>query len=116
MLEGPGEGGKRPARLAVLPAPGQQAWTARVWEGNPGDTVTLVVKNEMRAWQKMGAVAAGVTAAGRATVLSVTVAMLNPYAGKGGGGEPREAREGPRALRAGRTNSRRAKARRPQSR
>lgn len=57
LLEDPGYGGKPPARLAVLPATRQQAWTTLVWEGNPGDTVAFVVRTEMVAWQEVRAVA-----------------------------------------------------------
>ena len=57
-LEDPGYGGKPPARLSVLPATGEQAWTTVVWEANPGDTVAFVVKNEIKAWPQVWAVAA----------------------------------------------------------
>jgi hypothetical protein len=57
LLEEPGYGGKPPARLAVLPATRQQAWTTLVWEGNPEDAVAFVVKTEMVAWQEVRAVA-----------------------------------------------------------
>lgn len=58
MLEDPGYGGQPPARLALLPATGTQAWTTLVWEGNPGDTIALVIRSEMRAWQEVVEVAA----------------------------------------------------------
>ncbi len=57
LLEDPAYGGRPPARLAVLPATRNQAWTMLVWEGNPGDTVAFVVKSEMVAWQEVRAVA-----------------------------------------------------------
>jgi hypothetical protein len=58
LLEDPAYGGKIPARLSVLPAARNQAWTTLVWAANPGDTVAFVVKSEMVAWQKVWAVAA----------------------------------------------------------
>jgi hypothetical protein len=58
LLEDPGYGGKPPARLSMLPATGEQAWTTMVWEGDPGDTVAFVVKSEMKAWPQVWAVAA----------------------------------------------------------
>jgi hypothetical protein len=58
LLEDPAYGAKPPARLAVLPATRNQAWTTLVWEANPGDTVAFLVKSEMRAWQRVRAVAA----------------------------------------------------------
>lgn len=57
LLVDPGYGGKLPARLAVLPATRNQAWTTLVWEATPGDTVAFVVKSEMVAWQEVWAVA-----------------------------------------------------------
>lgn len=36
LLQDPSYGGKPPARLAVLPATKDQAWTTLAWEGNPG--------------------------------------------------------------------------------
>jgi hypothetical protein len=47
-----------PARVSLLPATGQQAWTKVVWDGNPGDTVAFVVRSDMAAWQEAWAVAA----------------------------------------------------------
>jgi hypothetical protein len=58
LLEDPAYGGSIPARLAVLPATRDQAWTTLVWEANPGDTVAFMVKSEMVAWQRVRAVAA----------------------------------------------------------
>lgn len=40
-----------------MPASKRQAWTALVWEGNPGDTVGFMVKSEMQGWQEAWAVA-----------------------------------------------------------
>jgi hypothetical protein len=58
LLEDPGYGGKPPVRLSILPATGKQAWTTMVWEGDPGDTVAFTVKNEIKAWPQVWAVAA----------------------------------------------------------
>lgn len=58
LLEDPGYGGKPPARLSVLPATQAQAWTTMVWEADPSDTVAFVVKNEIKAWPQVWAVAA----------------------------------------------------------
>ena len=58
LLENPGYGGKPPARLSVIPATQAQAWTTMVWEGDPQDTVAFVVKNEIKAWPQVWAVAA----------------------------------------------------------
>jgi hypothetical protein len=44
--------------LQTLPAARNQAWTTLVWKENPGDTVALVVKSDMRAWQEVWEVAA----------------------------------------------------------
>lgn len=57
LLTEPGYGGKPPTRLATVPTPKEQSWTTLVWEGNPGDTIAFVVKSEMRAWQKVRALA-----------------------------------------------------------
>ena len=53
LLEDPAYRGTIPARLATLPATKDQAWTTLVWQGNPGDTVALVVKSDMAAWQEV---------------------------------------------------------------
>ena len=58
LLEAPGYGGKPPARLHVLPATQEQAWTSLVWEGDPGDGVAFLVKTDMKAWPEVWAVAA----------------------------------------------------------
>jgi hypothetical protein len=58
LLEDPGYGGKPPARLSLLPATGEQAWTTVVWEANPGDTVAFMVRSEIKAWPQVWAVAA----------------------------------------------------------
>jgi hypothetical protein len=58
LLEDPGYGGTIPARIAVLPATRDQAWTTVVWDGNPGDRVAFVVKTDMVAWQEVWSVAA----------------------------------------------------------
>jgi hypothetical protein len=53
VLDNPGYGGTLPAKLAVLPATKDQAWTTVVWDGNPGDTVAFEVKSDMAAWQEV---------------------------------------------------------------
>jgi len=58
MLDDPRYGGKPTTRLSVLPATDHQAWTAAVWDGNPGDTVAFVVDSDMAAWQEVWWIAA----------------------------------------------------------
>jgi hypothetical protein len=58
LLDDPGYGGTVPARLAVLPATRDQAWTTIVWEGHAGEPVAFVVKSDMVAWQEVWGVAA----------------------------------------------------------
>jgi hypothetical protein len=53
LLEDHTYGGKVPAHVSLLSATGQQAWTTVVWDGNPGDTVTFMVKSDMAAWQEV---------------------------------------------------------------
>jgi hypothetical protein len=52
LLQDPAYGGRIPERVAVLPTTKEQAWTTFVWDGEPGDTVTFVVKSIMSAWQE----------------------------------------------------------------
>src|SRR5215475_4200826 len=52
LLQDPAYGGKIPDRVAVLPTTREQAWTTIVWDAEPGDTVTFVVKSIMSAWQE----------------------------------------------------------------
>jgi hypothetical protein len=52
LLQDPAYGGRVPERVAVLPTTKEQAWTTFVWDGEPGDTVTFVVKSIMSAWQE----------------------------------------------------------------
>jgi hypothetical protein len=52
LLEDPRYGGRIPDRLAVLPATRDQAWTTLIWNANPGETMTFVVKSDMVAWQE----------------------------------------------------------------
>lgn len=58
LLDDMGYGGTIPARIAVLPATRDQAWTTIVWDGNPEDRVAFVVKTDMVAWQEVWSVAA----------------------------------------------------------
>jgi hypothetical protein len=52
-LEDPRYGGKIPDRLSILPTTRDQAWTTLIWDANPGDTMTFVVKTDMVAWQQV---------------------------------------------------------------
>src|SRR5215813_13760060 len=45
LLEDPAYGGTVPARVSLLPATRQQAWSTYVFDGKPGDTVAFVVKS-----------------------------------------------------------------------
>jgi hypothetical protein len=45
LLEDPAYGGTVPARVSLLPATRQQAWTTYVFDANPGDSVAFVVKS-----------------------------------------------------------------------
>ncbi len=58
LLEDPAYGGKVPTRISLLPVSGKQAWNTYVFDGNPGDTVTFVVKTDTVAWQEVRDVAA----------------------------------------------------------
>jgi hypothetical protein len=60
LLEDPAYGGRVPARISVLPATKQQAWTTYIFDANPGDTVAFMVKTDMVAWQEVWDVAANV--------------------------------------------------------
>jgi hypothetical protein len=53
LLQEPAYGGKIPERVAILPTTKEQAWTAIVWNADPGDTVAFVVKSDMVAWQQV---------------------------------------------------------------
>jgi hypothetical protein len=53
LREDPAYGGTVPARISLLPATRQQAWTTYVFDGKPGDTVTFVVRSDMAAWQEI---------------------------------------------------------------
>jgi hypothetical protein len=53
LLEDPAYGGKIPDRVSVLPTTREQAWTTVVFDANPGDTVSFVVKTYMVAWQEI---------------------------------------------------------------
>jgi hypothetical protein len=52
LLQEPAYGGKIPDRVSVLPTTKEQAWTTFVWDAEPGDTITFVVKSIMSAWQE----------------------------------------------------------------
>jgi hypothetical protein len=58
LLEDPAYGGTVPARVSLLPAMRQQAWTTYVFDANRGDTVAFVVQSSMAAWQEIRDVAA----------------------------------------------------------
>jgi hypothetical protein len=57
LLEDSPYGGTMPARISLLPATRQQAWTTYVFDGRPGDTVPFVVRSDMAAWQEIWDVA-----------------------------------------------------------
>jgi hypothetical protein len=56
LLEDPAYGGTVPARISLLPATRQQAWTTYVFEARPGDTVAFVVRSDMAGWQEIWSV------------------------------------------------------------
>jgi hypothetical protein len=58
LLEDPAYGGSVPARVSLLPATRQQAWTTYVFDGKPGDTVAFVVRSDVAGWQEIWDVAA----------------------------------------------------------
>jgi hypothetical protein len=60
LLEDPAYGGTTPTRVSLLPATRHQDWSTYVFDANPGDTVTFVVRTDMIAWQKAVDVAADV--------------------------------------------------------
>ena len=61
LLEQPAYGGQVPARMSLLPATGQQAWTTAVWDGIPGTRVAFVVQSYMAAWQEVWDIATNAT-------------------------------------------------------
>jgi hypothetical protein len=60
LLEDPAYGGTTPTRVSLLPATRYQDWSTYVFDANPGDTVTFVVRTDMAAWQQVENVAADV--------------------------------------------------------
>jgi hypothetical protein len=58
LLEDPAYGGTTPTRVSLLPATRHQDWSTYVFDANPGDTVTFVVRTDMAAWQQAMDVAA----------------------------------------------------------
>jgi hypothetical protein len=58
LLEDPAYGGTTPTKVSLLPATGHQDWSTYVFDANPGDTVTFVVRTDMAAWQQAVDVAA----------------------------------------------------------
>src|SRR5919197_3093088 len=58
LLEDPAYGGTTPTKVSLLPATRYQDWSTYVFDANPGDTVTFVVRTDMNAWQKAMDVAA----------------------------------------------------------
>jgi hypothetical protein len=58
LLEDPAYGGTTPTRVSLLPATGHQDWSTYVFDANPGDTVTFVVRTDIVAWQQAVDVAA----------------------------------------------------------
>jgi hypothetical protein len=58
LLEDPAYGGTTPTRVSLLPATRYQDWSTYVFDANPGDTVTFVVRTDMIAWQQAVDVAA----------------------------------------------------------
>jgi hypothetical protein len=42
----------------VVPMSKGKSWTTMVWEGQPGEKVTFVLKSEMQAWPEVRAIAA----------------------------------------------------------
>jgi hypothetical protein len=58
LLQDPAYGGITPTRVSLLPATGHQDWSTYVFDANPGETVTFVVRTDMVAWQQAVDVAA----------------------------------------------------------
>jgi hypothetical protein len=58
LLEDPAYGGTTPTKVSLLPATRYQDWSTYVFDANPGDTVTFVVRTDMDAWQQVENVAA----------------------------------------------------------
>jgi hypothetical protein len=58
LLEDPAYGGTAPTNVSLLPATRDQDWATYVFDANPGDTVTFVVRTDMVGWQQVWDVAA----------------------------------------------------------
>jgi hypothetical protein len=58
LLGDPAYGGTTPTKVSLLPATRHQDWSTYVFDANPGDTVTFVVRTDMVAWQQAVDVAA----------------------------------------------------------
>jgi len=58
LLQDPAYGGTTPTHVSLLPATRHQDWSTYVFDANPGDTVTFVVRTDMAAWQQAVDVAA----------------------------------------------------------
>jgi hypothetical protein len=58
LLQDPAYGGVTPTKVSLLPATRYQDWSTYVFDANPGDTVTFVVRTDMDAWQQAVDVAA----------------------------------------------------------
>jgi hypothetical protein len=58
LLEDPAYGGTTPTKVSLLPATRYQDWSTYVFDANPGDTVTFVVRTDLIGWQKAMDVAA----------------------------------------------------------
>jgi hypothetical protein len=65
LLEDPAYGGTTPTKVSLLPATRHQDWSTYVFDANPGDTVTFVVRTNMVAWQQVMDVAADANGAFR---------------------------------------------------
>jgi hypothetical protein len=57
-VEDPAYGGTAPTNVSLLPATRDQDWATYVFDANPGDTVTFVVRTDMVGWQQVWDVAA----------------------------------------------------------
>jgi hypothetical protein len=58
LLGDPAYGGTTPTKVSLLPATRHQDWSTYVFDANPGDTVTFVVRTDTYAWQQAVDVAA----------------------------------------------------------
>jgi hypothetical protein len=99
LLEDPAYGGTIPARLAVLPATRQQAWTTMVWDGPPGTPVVFVVKSDVLAWPQVWMVAADAGGGLRRLSLGGCTRWTTRAAGPGSLGSISRQRSGSGSLR-----------------